>query len=103
MAVITHRRAASLRRLLSSMSAAHYVGDTVDVSFSLEAGADAATVAAASSWEWVLTLTLTLTPTLTLTLTPTLAPTRWAHGSKAVRLRVRKGGLIGAVVESWYP
>ena len=48
------------------------------MSFSLEAGADAATVAAASSWEW-------------------------AHGSKAVRLRVRKGGLIGAVVESWYP
>ena len=52
---------------------AYYV---LTMAFSLKAGADAATVAEARTWAW-------------------------AHGTKAVRLRVRKGGLIGAVVESW--
>jgi hypothetical protein len=27
----------------------------------------------------------------------------WPHGSKVVNVRVKKGGLVGAVAESWYP
>ncbi len=77
-AIITHRRVASLRRLLASLRAAHFLGDQVDVTFSIEAAADAATLEEARGWEW-------------------------PHGDKEVRARVRKGGLIGAVVESWYP
>ena len=77
-AVITHKRPTSLRRLLRSMSCAHYAGDPVDVSFTLEAGADDETVNLARSW-------------------------KWRHGRVRSFRRAAKGGLIAAVVESWVP
>lgn len=77
-AVIAHRRPRSLTRLLRSMSCAHYLGDRVDVTFSLEAGADDETSSLARSW-------------------------LWAHGDARTFPRVANGGLIAAVVESWTP
>ena len=77
-AVVTHRRPASLRRLLRSLRCAHYFGDTVDLAFSLEAGADNETISLAAGWEW-------------------------PHGQRRASRRAVKGGLIAAVVESWYP
>ena len=77
-AIITHRRPTSLRRLLTSLECAHYLGDGVDLSFSLEAGADSATIAQTSALAW-------------------------PHGAKRRFQRVVKGGLIAAVVESWFP
>ena len=76
--VITHRRPASLSRLLRSLSSAHYLGDAVSLSFSIDAGADAQTLSLARTYPW-------------------------AHGPRSATLRVRRGGLIAAVVESWFP
>ena len=77
-AIITHRRPTSLRRLLNALACAHYLGDTVDVAFSLEAGADAETVRLARTWAW-------------------------PHGVRRAFRREAKGGLVTAVVESWFP
>ena len=77
-AIITHRRPTSLRRLLNALACAHYLGDTVDVAFSLEAGADAETVSLARTWAW-------------------------PHGVRRAFRREAKGGLVTAVVESWFP
>ena len=76
--MVTHRRPASLRRLLRSLRCAHYFGDPVDLAFSLEAGADNETISLAAGWEW-------------------------PHGQRRASRRAVKGGLIAAVVESWYP
>ena len=76
--VITHCRPASLSRLLRSLSSAHYLGDAVSLSFSIDAGADAQTLSLARTYPW-------------------------AHGPRSATLRVRRGGLIAAVVESWFP
>ena len=51
-AIITHRRPGSLKRLLRSLTCARYFGDRVDVAFSLELGADEETATLARSWEW---------------------------------------------------
>ncbi|KAL1530130.1 hypothetical protein AB1Y20_001048 [Prymnesium parvum] len=77
-AIITANRPASLGRLLQSLSHAHYLGDAVDVSVSIECGTSFQTLATVKGWEW-------------------------RHGTKHVHTRVVKGGLISAVVESWYP
>ncbi len=78
LAIITHRRPASLRRLLKSLSSAYYLGDSVELTLSLDAGADEETLALARGWEW-------------------------PHGVHSVHSRVVRAGLIGAVVESWTP
>ena len=56
----------------------HYFGDSVDVTISIEAGSSSQTLSEVGEW-------------------------RWAHGAKHVHTRVLRGGLIAAVVESWFP
>ena len=77
-AIITANRPASLQRLLSSLERAHYFGDAADVTISIEAGAASDTMDLVQSW-------------------------RWRHGSKQLHPRAVRGGLISAVVESWFP
>lgn len=72
------RRPGSLKRLLASLRCSHYLGDTLALTFSLEAGADEETAALAHEWPW-------------------------PHGPRAAFHRATKGGLIAAVVESWLP
>ena len=77
-AIITHRRPRSLRRLLASLNAAHYLGDPISLSISVDAGADAETLALVRQWQWT-------------------------QGEKSLHARVASGGLVAAVVESWMP
>jgi len=79
-AVITHRRPASLRRLLRSLACVPLLGDALDVTFSIEAGADEATLDLAHAFA-----------------------AEWTAGTARVHERHAKGGLIAAVVEAWYP
>lgn len=76
--IITDRRPHSLSRLIRSASNAHYMGDKVSLSINMEQTADKVTRLIVAN-----------------------AP--WPHGSKNVRHRIRKGGLMPAIVESWYP
>ncbi|GAB5593036.1 hypothetical protein Unana1_07936 [Umbelopsis nana] len=76
--IITDRRPHSLSRLIRSASNAHYLGDKVSLSINMEQTADKVTRLIVAN-----------------------AP--WPHGSKNVRHRIRKGGLMPAIVESWYP
>ncbi|KDQ19170.1 hypothetical protein BOTBODRAFT_103262, partial [Botryobasidium botryosum FD-172 SS1] len=76
--VITNDRPKSLQRLLSSLDNALYFGDRVSVTIHLEQTADSRTRALADSY-------------------------RWEHGDVHLRHRVVLGGLLPAVVESWYP
>ena len=76
--VIGNDRPDSLRRLMTSLSDAHYLGDNVNVAFSLER-------------------TATL-PTQTL-----VKDFAWSYGTVTVRHRVKQGGLIPQIIESWYP
>jgi hypothetical protein len=54
------------------------LGDTADLTFSVEAGADPETLALARTWPW-------------------------DKGERSVAVRAAAGGLIAAVVESWTP
>lgn len=74
--IITQNRAPSLTRLLQSLTDAHYLGDTIDISFNMDSAVDA--------------------PTLNL-----IDAFHWPHGQKIVRRRIIQGGLIRAVSESW--
>lgn len=76
--VITNNRPTSLARLLTSLSNAHYFGDDVSLSISLEQTADKETQ----------------------TLVDALA---WPFGVVTLRHRILLGGLMPAIVESWYP
>ncbi|KAI9318525.1 hypothetical protein BX666DRAFT_2025975 [Dichotomocladium elegans] len=76
--VITDRRPHSLSRLLQSASRSFYLGDTVDLKVHLEQSADRVTRMLVNGFTW-------------------------SHGPKTVRHRIRKGGLMPAIVESWYP
>ncbi|KAI0028555.1 hypothetical protein K488DRAFT_58308, partial [Vararia minispora EC-137] len=79
--IITDSRPNSLRRLLDSIFDAHYFGDTVSLRVNMEQTADAET----------------------LNIVNTLAD-RWVlHGPLFVHHRVVRGGLLPAVVESWFP
>lgn len=78
LSVITNNRAQSLSRLLTSLQSAHYFGDDVSLSLNLEQTADLATQRAVDGFAW-------------------------EHGSVTVRHRILLGGLMPAVVESWYP
>ncbi|KAI9481525.1 MAG: hypothetical protein EXX96DRAFT_480032 [Benjaminiella poitrasii] len=76
--VITDRRPHSLSRLLQSASKAVYVGDEVELMIHMEQSADRATRMLVNSFVW-------------------------KRGHKTLRHRIRKGGLMPAIVESWYP
>ncbi|KAI8639795.1 hypothetical protein BD408DRAFT_349200 [Parasitella parasitica] len=79
LAVITDRRPRSLSRLLDSINNAHYFGDeNVELAIHMEQSADRETRTLAQGFSF-------------------------KHGDKKVRHRVRKGGLLPAIVESWYP
>lgn len=77
--VITDRRPESLSRLFSSLNQAKYLGDEqVELTIHMEQSADGVTQQVVKDFQW-------------------------QHGNKRVRHRIRKGGLMPAIVESWYP
>jgi hypothetical protein len=77
--VITDQRPKSLSRLLESTNNAYYLGDSqVELVIHMEQSADSLTRDMAQSF-------------------------KFRHGNKKVRHRIRKGGLMPAIVESWYP
>ncbi|KAI8062433.1 hypothetical protein BC940DRAFT_349628 [Gongronella butleri] len=76
--VITDRRPHSLSRLLNSVRQANYLGDAVDLTIHMDQTADRVTRMLVHNFAW-------------------------EHGVKHVRHRIRKGGLMPAIVESWYP
>ncbi|THH32025.1 hypothetical protein EUX98_g2162 [Antrodiella citrinella] len=76
--IITDSRPASLSRLLNSLSSAHMFGDKVDVRVNMEQTVDPETRRVVQGWQW-------------------------NHGSISTNRRVIHGGLLPAVVESWYP
>ncbi|RUP44105.1 hypothetical protein BC936DRAFT_149925, partial [Jimgerdemannia flammicorona] len=76
--VVTDKRPHSLSRLIRSISHAHYLGDQVPMSINMEQTADKVTRLFVSTFPW-------------------------PHGPKNVRHRIRKGGLMPAIVEAWYP
>lgn len=76
--VITDRRPHSLSRLLQSAAKSVYVGDQVDLTVHMEQSADRVTRMLVNSF-------------------------MWRQGQKMIRHRIRKGGLMPAIVESWYP
>lgn len=76
--IITKDRPRSLARLLSSLSSARFFGDTLDLRVHLEQSSDAETMQMVQNLQW-------------------------PHGSLFVHHRIIHGGLLPAVVESWYP
>ncbi|KAH9040431.1 hypothetical protein EDB85DRAFT_2173332 [Lactarius pseudohatsudake] len=76
--IITNNRSRSLSRLLGSLERARYFGDSLDLRFNMEDSADADTKRLADSLGW-------------------------KHGSVFIHHRIAHGGLLTAVVESWYP
>lgn len=76
--VITNDRPASLERLLQSIQSAVYFGDGLSLQVNVEQTADDSTKAQVHSLSW-------------------------RHGPLVIRHRVLLGGLLPAVVESWYP
>lgn len=76
--VITQNRPRSLDRLLSSLTAARFFGDTINLRINMEQTSDAETIQLVERFSW-------------------------AHGATVVNHRVIRGGLLPAVVESWYP
>ena len=76
--MITDRRPHSLSRLLQSSNRAHYLGDSVNLKIHLEQSSDRVTRMLVNGF-------------------------KWQHGKKTMRHRIKKGGLMPAIVESWYP
>ncbi|KAG6831103.1 hypothetical protein H0H92_012780 [Tricholoma furcatifolium] len=76
--IITNDRPHSLARLLTSLSSANFYGDTLDLRINLEQSADSETL-------------------------KTVENLTWSHGNTFIHRRVVHGGLLPAVVESWYP
>ncbi|KAF9968471.1 hypothetical protein BGZ73_009257 [Actinomortierella ambigua] len=76
--VITNNRPGSCIRLLRSLTQAHYLNDKIPLMLNMDAEADRVTIQLAGNFEW-------------------------EHGPKLMRHRVRRGGLMLAVVEAWYP
>jgi hypothetical protein len=76
--VITKDRPRSLARLLSSLSGAKFFGDTLTFRINLEQTADIETMRLIENFQW-------------------------SHGITVVHHRIIHGGLLPAVVESWYP
>lgn len=78
LSVITDSRPHSLIRLFDSLTSAHYFGDTLDLRINLEQTADSQTMQAVHEF-------------------------RWDRGRVHLHHRVIHGGLLPAVVESWFP
>lgn len=78
LSVITQDRPTSLKRLLTSLQDAHYFGDDVALSLNLEQTADCETQRIGENFDW-------------------------SQGTLNVRHRIVHGGLMPAIVESWYP
>ncbi|KAJ7115787.1 hypothetical protein C8R44DRAFT_841743 [Mycena epipterygia] len=76
--IITQDRPQSLARLLSSLSQGRFFGDSVTLRLNMEQSSDLETIRIVSTY-------------------------RWMHGSVFPHRRVIHGGLLPAVVESWYP
>jgi hypothetical protein len=76
--IITKDRPQSLARLLTSLSKALFFGDSVDLRMNLEQSSDLETMKIVENISWT-------------------------HGSVFVHHRIILGGLLPAVVESWYP
>ncbi|KAJ6581330.1 hypothetical protein B0H19DRAFT_1114751 [Mycena capillaripes] len=76
--IITQNRPRSLERLLSSLSRGRFFGDSVNLRVNMEQSSDLETVRVVGAYQW-------------------------SHGSVFVHRRVVHGGLLPAVVESWYP
>lgn len=76
--VITNNRPYSLVRLTSALQGSVYLGDRVHLNVHLEQTADPATQRLVDDLSW-------------------------PHGTVSVRHRVVLGGLMPAIVESWYP
>ncbi|KAL0073700.1 hypothetical protein J3Q64DRAFT_1745221 [Phycomyces blakesleeanus] len=76
--IITDRRSQSLHRLLESANDANYLGDQVGLVIHMEQTADETTHELVNDYTW-------------------------RQGSKTLRHRIQKGGLMPAIVESWYP
>ncbi|KAJ8292297.1 hypothetical protein OF846_004604 [Rhodotorula toruloides] len=78
LSVVTNDRPVSLHRLLGSLQDAYYFGDDVSLTVNLEQTADR--------------LTHRLVDDM-----------RWPFGTFSLRHRILLGGLMPAIVESWYP
>lgn len=76
--VVTDRRPHSLSRLIQSAERSYFLGDRVNLAIQMEQSSDRVTRMYVNSLQWV-------------------------HGQKVVRHRIRKGGLMPAIIESWYP
>ncbi|RXW16621.1 hypothetical protein EST38_g9232 [Candolleomyces aberdarensis] len=76
--VITRDRPNSLARLLGSLSAARYFGDSIDLRLNVEQDCDFETLKISQTYSW-------------------------PHGSFFLHHRIVHGGLLPAIVESWYP
>jgi hypothetical protein len=76
--IITKDRPSSLARLLSSLSNSIFFGDTLTLRINLEQSADTETMKMVENFPW-------------------------SHGGMFVHHRIIHGGLLPAVVESWYP
>lgn len=76
--VITNDRPDSLSRLLDSLTSARYFGDHLDLRLNMEQTSDWKTQEIVSGYTW-------------------------EHGSVFLHRRIIHGGLLPAVVESWYP
>ncbi|KAI5475594.1 glycosyl transferase family 2 protein [Pseudohyphozyma bogoriensis] len=76
--VVTNDRPASLYRLLSALQDAHYYSDEISLSLNLEQTADRLTQRLVDDFPW-------------------------PYGAVTLRHRIILGGLMPAIVESWYP
>jgi hypothetical protein len=76
--IIMNDRPHSLRRLVRSLENARYFGDTLDLRLNMEDSTDPVTKHFTSDLEW-------------------------RHGAVFLHHRVTHGGLLTAIVESWYP
>ncbi|CAG8738436.1 7600_t:CDS:2 [Gigaspora margarita] len=76
--VITQDRPQSLSRLMQSLNSSIYFGDNVHLTINIDRSADLVTVKYCQTFEW-------------------------SFGPMSIRYRIKQGGLITAVVESYYP
>ncbi|CAG8676118.1 13896_t:CDS:2 [Dentiscutata erythropus] len=76
--VVTQNRPASLKRLVDSLNSSIYLGDNVHLTINIDEDADPKTLEYTRNLEW-------------------------RFGEKKVRHRLVQGGLVAAIVESFYP
>ncbi|CAG8515441.1 27283_t:CDS:2 [Racocetra persica] len=76
--VITQDRPNSLSRLVRSLNSAFYLGDDVPMTMNIDRSADPVTLKYCKTF-------------------------KWKYGKKEIRHRVVQGGLLPAIIESYYP